>query len=142
MKVFFIKKFLLNYKNKVVNIPEKGDLKKKQRRVRERNSTGQSIKEKTFIVNLRKKNTQGQEDAMKKLIWVSIIAIIFMTGEFIGGYIANSTAIMSDAAHMLSDFLGFGISMISIIISKRAPTSTLSYGYVRAEILGALVSVV
>jgi zinc transporter 2 len=79
---------------------------------------------------------------MKKLVWVSIVAVIFMTGEFIGGYISNSTAIMSDAAHMLSDFLGFGISMISIIISKRAPTSTLSYGYVRAEILGALVSIV
>jgi zinc transporter 2 len=49
---------------------------------------------------------------------------------------------MSDAAHMLSDFLGFGISMISIIISKRPPTSTLSYGYHRAEIIGAMVSVV
>jgi len=79
---------------------------------------------------------------MKKLCWVSIIGLIFMSGEFVGGYFSNSTAIMSDAAHMLSDFLGFGISMISIIISKRAPTSTLSYGYLRAEILGALVSVV
>lgn len=65
-----------------------------------------------------------------------------MSAEFVGGYISNSTAIMSDAAHMLSDFLGFGISMISIIISRRAPTSSLSYGYHRAEIVGALVSVV
>lgn len=101
-----------------------------------------SQKEKTFIINIRKKNKEGQSDAMKKLIWVSIIGIIFMSGEFVGGFLSNSTAIMSDAAHMLSDFLGFGISMISIIISKRSPTATLSYGYLRAEIIGALVSVV
>lgn len=91
---------------------------------------------------MKKKNAEGQSDAMKKLIWVSLIGILFMTGEFIGGYFSNSTAIMSDAAHMLSDLLGFIISMVSIIISKRAPTSTLSFGYLRAEIIGALVSVV
>jgi zinc transporter 2 len=79
---------------------------------------------------------------MKKLCWVSIIGLLFMSGEFVGGYLSNSTAIMSDAAHMLSDFLGFAISMLSIIISKRAPTQSLSYGFLRAEVLGALVSVV
>ena len=109
---------------------------------RDRSTSALSRKEKDAISKLRKKNEKGQSDAMKKLIWVSIIGLIFMSGEFVGGYFSNSTAIMSDAAHMLSDFLGFGISMISIIISKRAPTSTLSYGYHRAEILGALVSVV
>ena len=116
--------------------------KVRKKNPRDRTGSGISLKEKTFITTLREKNKEGQSNAMKKLIWVSIIGLIFMSGEFVGGYFSNSTAIMSDAAHMLSDFLGFGISMISIIISKRAPTSTLSYGYVRAEIIGALVSVV
>lgn len=116
--------------------------KKKKRRVRDRSTSALSNKERTFITNLKQKNAEGQQNAMKKLIWVSLIGLLFMAGEFVGGYFSNSTAIMSDAAHMLSDLMGFGISMISIIISKRAPTSTLSYGYLRAEILGALVSVV
>lgn len=91
---------------------------------------------------MRQKNKQGQSEAMKKLCWVSFIGLLFMSGEFVGGYLSNSTAIISDAAHMLTDFLGFAISMISIIVSKRPATRNLSYGYLRAEILGALVSVV
>ncbi len=109
---------------------------------RDHSNTTISNKEKEIIDKLKKKAEKGQKDAIKKLIWVSIIGVVFMSGEFVGGYISNSTAIMSDAAHMLSDFLGFGISMISIIISRRQPTNSLSFGYHRAEIVGALVSVV
>jgi len=78
---------------------------------------------------------------MKKLIWVTIICIFFMVCEIVGGVISNSLAIMSDAAHMLSDFSGFAISMFSIIISRRKPTKSLSYGYYRCEVIGALLSV-
>jgi len=82
-----------------------------------------------------------QEDAMKKLLYVSFVCLIFMTIEIIGGYLANSIAIMSDAAHLLSDFFGFIISIISITISKKDATNTMSFGFHRAEIIGALVSV-
>lgn len=82
-----------------------------------------------------------QENAMKKLIYVSCICLVFMTIEIIGGYLANSIAIMSDAAHLLSDFLGFIISIISIVISRKKATNEMSFGFHRAEIIGALVSV-
>ena len=65
-----------------------------------------------------------------------------MTIEIIGGYLANSIAIMSDAAHLLSDLLGFLISIISIYISRKVAKNKMSYGYHRAEIIGALVSIV
>ena len=42
---------------------------------------------------------------------------------------------------MFSDFSGFAISMISIYLSAKPPTSSLSYGYHRCEVIGALVSV-
>ena len=61
--------------------------------------------------------------------------------EVIGGYLANSIAIMSDAAHLLSDLLGFLISIISIYISRKVAKNDMSYGYHRAEIIGALVSI-
>jgi cation diffusion facilitator family transporter len=82
-----------------------------------------------------------QNDAMKKLFYVSFVCLIFMCIEIIGGYLANSIAIMSDAAHLLSDLFGFAISIISITISKKVATNTMSFGFHRAEIIGALVSV-
>ena len=49
---------------------------------------------------------------------------------------------MSDAAHLLSDLLGFIISIISIYISRKVAKNNMSYGYHRAEIIGALISIV
>ena len=83
-----------------------------------------------------------QDNAIRKLIWVCVICTVFMTIEIIGGYLANSIAIMSDAAHLLSDLLGFLISIISIYISRKVAKNKMSYGYHRAEIIGALVSIV
>ena len=82
-----------------------------------------------------------QDEAIKKLTWVCVICTIFMIIEVIGGYLANSIAIMSDAAHLLSDLLGFLISIISIYISRKVAKNDMSYGYHRAEIIGALVSI-
>ena len=83
-----------------------------------------------------------QDEAIKKLTWVCVICTIFMIIEIIGGYLANSIAIMSDAAHLLSDLLGFIISILSIYISRKVAKNNMSYGYHRAEIIGALVSIV
>jgi len=119
-----------------------GELKKVHKVRRDHSNSRISNNEKEIIQKIKTKEEKGQKEAMRKLLWVSLIGVLFMTGEFVGGYLSHSTAIMSDAAHMLSDFLGFGISMISIITSRKQPTTKLSFGYHRAEIVGALVSVV
>ncbi len=99
------------------------------------------MKERKIIENIRKTNLEGQKSAIKKLIVVSIICSLFMAAEVAGGLISGSLAILSDAAHMLSDFSGFAISMLSILVARNKPTYTLSYGYHRAEIIGALCSI-
>jgi zinc transporter 2 len=81
------------------------------------------------------------EATLNKLKLVCVICLIFMILEVIGGYLANSIAIMSDAAHLLSDFLGFIISIVSIYISRKRANHKMSFGYHRAEVVGALVSV-
>jgi len=78
---------------------------------------------------------------MKKLLFVSLICFLFMIIQAIGGYIANATAILADAAHMFSDVAGFMISFVSIYISKNAPNFNYNYGYHRVEVLGAIISV-
>ena len=64
-----------------------------------------------------------------------------MTIEFIGGYIAGSLAVMTDAAHLLSDLAGFLISMFSLFIASRPANKSLTYGFHRAEVIGALASI-
>ena len=65
-----------------------------------------------------------------------------MTAEVIGGALANSLAIMTDAAHLLSDLLGFALSIFALYIGLGDPSKTLSYGYQRAEVIGALTSII
>ncbi|XP_056249381.1 proton-coupled zinc antiporter SLC30A2-like [Seriola aureovittata] len=65
-----------------------------------------------------------------------------MTGEVIGGYAARSLAIMTDAAHLLTDFGSILISIFSLWISSRPQTQTMTFGWHRAEILGMSLSVV
>lgn len=84
---------------------------------------------------------EKSDATLNKLKIVSIICLVFMILEVIGGYFANSIAIMSDAAHLLSDFLGFIISIVSIYISRKRANHKMSFGYHRAEVIGALVSV-
>ncbi|KAJ8270662.1 hypothetical protein GJAV_G00117760 [Gymnothorax javanicus] len=79
--------------------------------------------------------------ARKKLYIASLVCLIFMIGEVIGGYLAHSLAIMTDAAHLLTDFGSMMVSLFSLWISSRPPTKTMNYGWHRSEILGALVSV-
>ena len=64
-----------------------------------------------------------------------------MTLEVVGGILSNSLAIYTDAAHMLADFSGFAISILAIWIGKIKATDKMSYGYHRAEVVGALMSV-
>ncbi|XP_062996646.1 proton-coupled zinc antiporter SLC30A2 [Elgaria multicarinata webbii] len=82
-----------------------------------------------------------KERARRKLYLASGICLVFMTGEVVGGYYAHSLAIMTDAAHLLTDFASMMISLFSLWMSSRPPTKTMNFGWHRAEILGALLSV-
>lgn len=53
-------------------------------------------------------------------------------GEWLGGYLANSLAVMSDAAHLLSDFGSFLLSIFAIWLSMQRPTQKMTFGYFRA----------
>lgn len=80
--------------------------------------------------------------ARKKLIIASILCVIFMVAEIVGGVLSNSLAIATDAAHLLTDFASFMISLFAIWVAGRPSTKRLSFGYWRAEVIGALASVV
>ena len=68
------------------------------------------------------------------------IAFLFMLIEAIGGIIAGSLALLSDALHLFADVGALVLSSIVIKISHLPRTAKMSYGYHRAETLGALAS--
>ena len=47
--------------------------------------------------------------AMEKLTVVLLTSVVFVFIEIMGGYMADSIAIMSDAAHLATDVFGFGV---------------------------------
>lgn len=65
---------------------------------------------------------------------------IFLVVEFVGGWISNSLALLSDAGHMLTDVGGLLLGLFAAWIARRPPSQTMSFGYHRAEIIGALLS--
>ena len=79
--------------------------------------------------------------ARNKLILASILCLVFMVMEIIGGILANSLAIATDAAHLLTDFASFMISLFSLWVASRPATTRMSFGWHRAEVIGATVSV-
>lgn len=58
-----------------------------------------------------------------------------------GGYLSSSLAIATDASHLLTDFASFMISLFSIWVASRPATRSMPFGWYRAEVLGALTSV-
>lgn len=80
-------------------------------------------------------------DVGANALWKAVVVTaVFMVVELIGGLLANSLALISDAAHMLTDIGAMLLSLFVFWISKRPYTSKMSFGYHRAEILGALGS--
>ncbi|KAK3429590.1 hypothetical protein EUGRSUZ_E01089 [Eucalyptus grandis] len=87
------------------------------------------------------KDARERSTSMKKFLIAVVLCIIFMSVEVVGGIEANSLAILTDAAHLLSDVAAFAISLFSLWASSWEATPRQSYGFFRIEILGALVSI-
>lgn len=68
------------------------------------------------------------------------ITITVMVVEVVGGLLADSLALIADAAHMATDALGLGMALLAISFANRPATGNRTFGYARAEILAALAN--
>jgi cobalt-zinc-cadmium efflux system protein len=66
----------------------------------------------------------------------------FMVIQAIGGLVTGSLALLADSAHMLTDAGGLALALIAIRFAERPATPQKTYGYVRLEILSALLNAV
>jgi cobalt-zinc-cadmium efflux system protein len=74
----------------------------------------------------------------RRLQLVLTITVLYFAVELVGGWLANSLALLSDAVHMLTDIAALCLGLLTLWISSRPATAGKTYGYLRAEILGAL----
>ncbi|MEJ6781558.1 cation diffusion facilitator family transporter [Aminobacter sp. Piv2-1] len=71
-------------------------------------------------------------------LWIALgLAGSFMVAEVVGGVLTGSLALISDAAHMLTDAMALAIALLAIRVGRRPADILRTYGYARFEILAA-----
>ena len=76
------------------------------------------------------------EDARRLTIALALI-LGLMAGEVVAGLVADSLALLSDAAHMLTDAAAIGLALFAARIARRPAEGRFTFGFRRAEILSA-----
>jgi cobalt-zinc-cadmium efflux system protein len=76
----------------------------------------------------------------RKLLIVLLLTTAFMVVEAVGGWISGSLALIADAGHMLTDAGALALSLATVWIARRPATPRKTFGYLRLEILAALVN--
>lgn len=93
--------------------------------------------------HLHKHSTATLRDVQRRALqFAFVLNAGYLFVEVGGAFIFNSLALLADAAHMLSDVVGLGIALAAQRLAMRPATARHTYGFQRAEVLGALANAV
>jgi cobalt-zinc-cadmium efflux system protein len=79
----------------------------------------------------------GAEAEVRPLAIALALIVAFMAAEVVVAFVADSLALLSDAAHMLVDAAALGLSVWAARLATRPATADMTFGFRRAEILSA-----
>jgi cobalt-zinc-cadmium efflux system protein len=79
----------------------------------------------------------GSTDHRGRLAVVLAITVSVLVLEVVGSIISGSLALLADAGHMLTDVAGLTLGLIAAVLARRPATEARTWGYRRAEVLGA-----
>lgn len=74
------------------------------------------------------------------LAYALVINTAFIVVELVGAYLSGSLALLADAVHMVTDSASIGLALFAAWIATRPADEKRTYGYQRAEVLGALAN--
>ena len=80
-----------------------------------------------------------EETSDRGLLWAVVINLGLSIFEFTAGIIAGSTALMADALHNTNDATALLIAFIARRISRKGADREYTFGYRRAELIGAMI---
>lgn len=84
-------------------------------------------------------HTHHNED-VKNIQVAFFLNLLFTVIEFVGGFLTNSMAILSDAVHDLGDSFSLGLSWYFQKVAKKPRTNNYTYGFKRFSLLGAIIN--
>ena len=82
----------------------------------------------------------GGERSTRALRAALAVTLVILVAEAIGGWLANSLALIADAGHVLTDAGALGLSLFVAWFSRQPATAQKTFGYLRWEILAALIN--
>ena len=88
----------------------------------------------------RHDHTHGMAKQTLRLAF--FLTMIILAAELIGGFLANSLALLSDAGHVLTDIFALGLAWFATAQAERPANASKTFGYHRVGILAALVNAV
>src|SRR6266436_918243 len=68
------------------------------------------------------------------------LTLIILIAEVIGGWLANSLALLSDAGHVVTDIFALGLAWFAIVQAEKPANARKTFGYHRVGILAAFVN--
>jgi cobalt-zinc-cadmium efflux system protein len=75
-----------------------------------------------------------------RLRWALVLTALFFVAEVVGGVVSNSLALLADAGHMFTDVGALSLSLFVAWFSRQPAAPEKTYGYLRFEILAALLN--
>ncbi|HET6568743.1 MAG TPA: cation diffusion facilitator family transporter [Rhodothermales bacterium] len=87
-------------------------------------------------------HAHGLEGGGARLLASIVLNLLITIAEVVGGLLSGSLALLSDALHNFSDTTSLGVSYVARRIARRRPTQQMTFGYRRAEIIGAFINLV
>jgi cobalt-zinc-cadmium efflux system protein len=83
----------------------------------------------------------GEEESSERRLWAAaVVSVSILIVEIVGGILANSLALLSDAGHVFFDIFSIGLAIYAARICVLPATATSSFGMHRAEVLAALAN--
>jgi len=83
----------------------------------------------------------GAGTSLRRLSLSLALTAAIMLAEAVGGWLSDSLALLSDAAHMLTDVGALGLALIAAVLADRRADGKRTFGYRRAEVLAAQLNV-
>jgi cobalt-zinc-cadmium efflux system protein len=81
------------------------------------------------------------DGGLRRLALSLVLTATVMVAEAVGGWMSGSLALVSDAGHMLTDAGALGLALVAAWLSTRRADDRRTYGWRRAEVLGAQLNV-
>ncbi len=82
-------------------------------------------------------NENSKKITLQKVIILNIVLVI---AEVIAGIYSGSMALLADAFHNLGDVLALFISLVAIVFGAKKATDSMTFGYIKAEMMAAFIN--